>query len=102
MQDAQVEASKLGVGVTPAGQQLFDTLSKTLPCRWRGTSIVVLNEVRLFTSQRAAHHTAVMLRDMVKLTSLLCCTEADSLTWPSAYVKAERCCAGRGAGAVWP
>ena len=45
MQDAQAEASRLGVGVTAQGQALFDTLSKTLPCRWRGTSIIVLGEV---------------------------------------------------------
>ena len=36
---------RLGVGVSLQAQALYDTLSKTLPCRWQGTSIVVLGEV---------------------------------------------------------
>ena len=33
------------MGVSSQAQALYDTLSKTLPCRWQGTSIVVLGEV---------------------------------------------------------
>ena len=33
------------MGVSSQAQTLYDTLSKTLPCRWQGTSIVVLGEV---------------------------------------------------------
>ena len=36
---------RLGVGVSLQAQALYDTLSRTLPCRWQGTSIVVLGEV---------------------------------------------------------
>lgn len=45
MQAAEAAASKLGVGVSRGGQHLFDTLSKTLPCKWAGKDIVVLQQV---------------------------------------------------------
>jgi hypothetical protein len=43
---AEVDAAKLGVGVTREAQLVFDAMSKTLPCRWDGQRILVLEEVR--------------------------------------------------------
>ena len=45
VRQAEVEALKIGVGVSREGQQLFDALARTLPCRWDNQNIVVLDEV---------------------------------------------------------
>ncbi|KAL3147660.1 hypothetical protein ABBQ32_002413 [Trebouxia sp. C0010 RCD-2024] len=47
LQAAQAEAAKTGIGVSTEAQQVFDALSKTMPCHWRQQSIIILNEVEL-------------------------------------------------------
>ncbi|KAI8646962.1 anticodon-binding domain-containing protein [Parasitella parasitica] len=41
----QSQVSKIGVGVTKEGQDIFNALSKTLPCRWSKETIVVMDEI---------------------------------------------------------
>lgn len=42
--EAMKRAAKIGVGVSGIGQQVFDALSKTLPCRWADRHIIVMDE----------------------------------------------------------
>jgi len=44
---ARQEASKIGVGVSRTAQDIFYALDRLLPTRWDGSSIIVLDEIRV-------------------------------------------------------
>ena len=51
-QVAQEKVERQGLGVSKEGQQIFDCIYKTLPCKWQEKTIIVLNEVSLHDSAR--------------------------------------------------
>ncbi|KAJ1857032.1 hypothetical protein GGH12_001829 [Coemansia sp. RSA 1822] len=44
---AKERASRIGVGVSEHAQSIFEALSKTLPCRWDQSRIIVLDEIAI-------------------------------------------------------
>ncbi|GAB4839842.1 hypothetical protein Ancab_020552 [Ancistrocladus abbreviatus] len=47
IRQAEMDAERIGVGVTTEAQNIFDALFKTMPVRWDKTVIVVMDEVRV-------------------------------------------------------
>jgi len=45
MREEQRRMMRVGKGVTKEGQDIFDALSRTMPCRWHEKQIVVLDSV---------------------------------------------------------
>ncbi|OLY78958.1 Protein LSM12-like protein [Smittium mucronatum] len=45
LEDARAASLLIGVGVTSEAQGIFNALNKTLPCRWIGDKISVLDEI---------------------------------------------------------
>jgi len=47
VEERKKESAKIGTGVSAHAQILFDSLSKTVPCEWDKTSIVVMQSIRI-------------------------------------------------------
>lgn len=47
MKKKRADFEKIGVDVSPVAQAIFDTLAKTLPCKWQRDTIIVFDTVRL-------------------------------------------------------
>ena len=61
-QVAQEKVERQGLGVSKEGQQIFDCIYKTLPCKWQEKTIIVLNEVSLDEKIVFASLSAFMVR----------------------------------------
>lgn len=78
MKEDQKERARIGQGVTLEAQLLFDALSKTLPVRWAGDSIVVMDEVLInspygIENVKGGKGAAERVERVKKVVSLLCC-----------------------------
>ena len=63
-QVAQDKVERQGLGVSKEGQQIFDCIYKTLPCKWQEKTIIVLNEVSLHEEIVLASLSACMVRSV--------------------------------------
>lgn len=70
IQKMEKAMERIGVGVTPEAQRIFDFMAKTMPCRWEGKTIVVLDDVRE-SKQKANERTIRALRDLAQALLLL-------------------------------
>jgi len=55
VEERKKESAKIGTGVSSHAQTLFDSLSKTLPCEWKDTSILVMHSIRIDSPYGAAN-----------------------------------------------
>jgi len=53
LRNLREEAARIGVGVSEEAQDIFNALSKTLPCKWKQDSIMVMDEVTIVAPYRA-------------------------------------------------
>ncbi|KDD73505.1 hypothetical protein H632_c2110p0 [Helicosporidium sp. ATCC 50920] len=82
IQLAEKEAAKIGVGVSKRAQQVFDSISKTLPAVWDNKNIIVVDEIVVEhpytaasckalhsspTSERALHRVQLVLTSEARL-----------------------------------
>lgn len=62
----EAEFNLLGAGVTATAQATFDTLHKTLPCKWDRDIIVILGTVKLappYNSKSIRYVVLFLLKD---------------------------------------
>ena len=59
LQGARKRAEQIGVGVTRQAQAVFDSINKTLPCKWKERDIVVIGEVTIAAPYAADNCTVV-------------------------------------------
>lgn len=78
LKQAEADYDRVGVGVSKEAQAIFEALHKTLPCKWRKKTIIVLDEVlvpepytvsscttegRVLTNPKALDRVRLIVRD---------------------------------------
>lgn len=63
--------------MTREAQDVFDALAKTMPCRWEGTAIVVLDEVSIVPPYTPGAAAAANPADTKTLTRVRMVLEAE-------------------------
>jgi len=71
IKQAELDAGRIGVGVSSEGQDIFDALGKTLPVRWEKTVIVVLDEVRISSPYRPENATGGNTQSLERVRKVL-------------------------------